>query len=328
MRSLPVKATASELQGMILHLQRLSTEDGPGIRTTVFFKGCPLRCVWCHNPESLSPDPQLQWLENSCIRCHTCLKACPHGCLSDSGPGIVIDRRRCQGCGTCAGECPSNALELLGKRVGVEDLLAELVKDRAFYAASVGGVTLSGGEPAFQPSFAEALLRQLKAAGIAAALDTCGLCSPQVFVRLLPWVDLVLYDLKFLDPSLHRQYTGRGNSQILENLRRVISSGKRVWVRTPLIPGVTDGQENIAKIGAFLGSLPDQNLERWELCAFNNLCRDKYRRLGMEWPFASAPLLTQEQLDLAGASAKSSGFDPARIFVKGAARVEFQQKNA
>src|SRR5512146_2188358 len=131
--------------GRILHLQRLSTEDGPGIRTTVFFKGCPLRCAWCHNPESLSLRPQVQWLENRCISCHTCLKACPDGCLSDSGGGIVIDRQRCQGCGTCAAECPSNALELLGRNVNAEALIPELVKDRAFYTASGGGVTLSGG---------------------------------------------------------------------------------------------------------------------------------------------------------------------------------------
>ncbi len=319
-----MKATASELQGTILNLQRLSTEDGPGIRTTVFFKGCPLRCSWCHNPESFSPDPQVQWLESRCIGCHTCLKACPNGCLSDSGAGIVIDRQRCQGCGTCAGECPSNALELLGKRVSVEDLLVELVKDRAYYLPSGGGVTLSGGEPAYQPSFAEALLRQLKAAGIATALDTCGLCSPQVLERLLPWVDLFLYDLKVLDADLHRRFTGRENRLILENLRRVLASGKTVWVRTPLIPGMTDTRENIEGIGAILGSLSNGNLERWELCAFNNLCRDKYRRLGVEWSFSSTPLLTQEHLDMAGAWAKGSGFDSSRIFITGAARVEIQ----
>ncbi len=324
MRSSPVKATASELQGTILHLQRLSTEDGPGIRTTVFFKGCPLRCTWCHNPESLSPGPQLQWLENRCIGCHTCLKVCPNGCLSDSGSSIVIDRQRCQGCGTCAGECPSNALELLGKRVGVEDLLAELVKDRAYYLPSGGGVTLSGGEPAYQPLFAEALLHHLKSAGIATALDTCGQCSPQVLERLLPWIDLVLYDLKIVDSDLHHRHTGLENRLILENLARVIASGKTVWVRTPLIPGVTDSPENIEGIGAFLRLNSNANLERWELCAFNNLCRDKYRRLGMEWSFKSTPLFTQEQLDFAGACAKGSGFDPGRIFLTGAVRVENQ----
>ncbi len=322
---MPVKATASDLQGTILHLQRLSTEDGPGIRTTVFFKGCPLRCAWCHNPESLSPDPQVQWLENRCIGCHTCLKTCPNGCLSDSGHGILIDRQRCQGCGTCAAECPSNALELLGKRVGVEELLAEMVKDRAFYLASDGGVTLSGGEPSYQPSFAEALLRRLKEVGISTALDTCGLCSPQVLERLLPWIDLVLYDLKLYDPALHRQFTGRENRLILDNLPRILASGKKVWVRTPLIPGGTDTRQNIEEIGAFLSGLSKANLERWELCAFNNLCRDKYRRLGMDWSFGSAALLTRQELDIASVWAKGSGFDPERIFVTGAARLEIQQ---
>jgi pyruvate formate lyase activating enzyme len=321
---LPVKATASDHQGNILHLQRLSTEDGPGIRTTVFFKGCPLRCVWCHNPESFSPEPQLQWLENRCIGCHTCLKTCPNGCLSDTGHGIVIDRQHCQVCGTCAEACPSNALELLGRRTGVMNLLAELEKDRAFYLASAGGVTLSGGEPTYQPSFAEALLHGLQEASIPVALDTCGLCSPQVLERLLPLVDLVLYDLKVFDPVLHRQYTGRDNYLILKNLRQVLASEKKVWVRTPLIPGCTFTRQNIDEIGAFLSAVSNGNLERWELCAFNNLCRDKYRRLGMDWSFSSTPLLAQEQIEDAGAWAKSSGFDPGRIFVTGASRVEIR----
>ncbi len=321
---MPVKATASEPQGTILHLQRLSTEDGPGIRTTVFFKGCPLRCTWCHNPESLAPDPQIHWLEGRCIGCHTCLKVCPNGCLSDSGQGIVIDRQRCQGCGTCASQCPSNALELLGRRVGIEELVSEVVKDRAYYIASSGGVTLSGGEPTFQPSFSEALLRRLKAAGIPAALDTCGMCSPQVLERLLPWVDLVLFDLKLVDPILHRQFTGRENQLILENLSCVLSNGNKVWVRTPLIPGTTATQENIQAIGRFLAEHASENLERWELCGFNNLCRDKYRRLGVDWVFSTTPLLSQEELDMAAAWARSSSFDSRRLLVTGAARVADQ----
>ena len=318
-----MKATASDTQGMILHLQRLSTEDGPGIRTTVFFKGCPLRCAWCHNPESLSLRPQVQWLENRCIGCHTCLKACPDGCLSDSGGGIVIDHLRCQGCGSCASACPSNALELLGRSVDAEALIPELVKDRAFYAASGGGVTLSGGEPTFQPAFAEHLLRLLKAANIPTALDTCGICSPQVLERLLPWSDLVLFDIKLLDSGLHHQFTGHENRLILENLQRVIADGKKVWVRTPLIPGVTDTCANVQAIGAHLSAIQSNaSLERWELCAFNNLCRDKYRRLGMEWIFSATPLLAQKDLDRIGTWAQSSGFDPARVFVTGTARVE------
>jgi pyruvate formate lyase activating enzyme len=308
--------------GLILSLQRLSTEDGPGIRTTVFFKGCPLRCTWCHNPESLSPHPQVQWLESRCIACHTCLVFCPKGALSDSDGGIKIDRARCDGCGACAQECPSNALELLGRQIGVDELLSELFKDRAYYEKSGGGVTLSGGEPTQQASFSADLLYKLKEAGISTALDTCGLCSPQVLERLLPCVDLMLFDLKLLDPELHKKYTGQSNDLILANLERIAAAGKRIWIRTPLIPGATDSIANIQAIGSYLALRFTDRVERWELCAFNNLCRDKYRRLGLDWPYTAAPLVTSWALAEIEACARNSGFDPQRIYVTGLARVE------
>ena len=312
----------SNTQGLILHLQRLSTEDGPGIRTTVFFKGCPLRCEWCHNPESLLPHAQVQWLEKACIGCHTCLGVCPKGCLADGDGGIRIDRRACDGCGMCAAECPANAMECLGRRVTVDDLLVELVKDRAFYEKSGGGVTLSGGEPTAQSAFAEELCQRLQDAGIKTALDTCGLCAPEVLGRLLPWVDLVLFDLKLLDSALHRQYTGQENGLILENLQRTAAAGKRLWIRTPLIPGVTDGPANIRAIGGFLAERLGNRVERWELCLFNHLCRDKYRRLEMNWKYAAVKPQSRLDLNQIEAWAKSCGFDPARVFITGAARVE------
>ena len=321
--------STSSPQGRILHLQRLSTEDGPGIRTTVFFKGCPLHCDWCHNPESLSRDLQTQWFGVRCIACDTCIATCPHGCLSRGADGaLVIDRGRCEGCGKCAEACPSGALEALGKPVTAGELLAELVKDRAYYEKSGGGVTLSGGEPTFQPAFAEAVLRGLKAAGIATALDTCGLCQPAVLDRLLPHTDMVLFDLKLLDPDLHRRFTGAPNRQILDNLLHVRDFIRRqarpigLWIRTPLIPGATATEENLTAIGRHLADRLDGSLSRWELCAFNNLCRDQYSRLGLEWAYARTPLLTPAELAHFEQIAKSTGLHPELVLATGATRVE------
>jgi pyruvate formate lyase activating enzyme len=315
-----------EISGRILHLQRLSTEDGPGIRTTVFFKGCPLRCAWCHNPESLSPRVQIQWFKERCLGCNTCLKSCPEDNLQRGENGLEIDRQHCQGCPICADACPANAIEVLGQPMTVDDLLKELLKDRAYYEKSGGGVTVSGGEPTLQPEFAEALLRSMKEAGIATALDTCGLCAPVILERLLPHVDLVLFDLKLLDSEGHRRYTSQPNPLILENLLLVRDLQRRadtfqLWMRTPLIPGATDDDCNLRSIGAFLSENMEGAVSRWELCAFNNLCRDKYTRLGMHWDFANQPLMSQEELFRCETAAKTSGVDPGLVLVTGLTRI-------
>jgi pyruvate formate lyase activating enzyme len=310
--------------GRILHLQRLSTEDGPGIRTTVFFKGCPLRCAWCHNPESISSKMQVQWLAARCLGCGACVATCPNGCLELTDGGLLTDRARCQACGACAQACPSGAREMLGRMLTVEELLSELRKDRAYYEKSGGGVTLSGGEPALQPQFAEALLYGLKESGISTALDTCGLCSPATLDCLLPHTDVVLYDLKLLDGARHRELTGSPNRQILENLLHLREMQARrpfeLWVRTPLIPGATDDTANLSAIGAFLAEEMNGCVTRWELCAFNNLCRDQYARLGMEWAYAATPLMTAEELSACERAAKGSGVDPQIVVPTGATR--------
>ncbi|MGD8465033.1 MAG: glycyl-radical enzyme activating protein [Anaerolineae bacterium] len=317
---------AEPLSGRILHLQRLSTEDGPGIRTTVFFKGCPLRCAWCHNPESLSPQPQVQWLETRCIGCRTCLAACPHGCLDLTGQGMRIDRQRCTGCGICAEACPANAMELLGTAVTVKDLVKELVKDRTYYETSGGGVTASGGEPALQADFVAALLARLQGEGVATALDTCGLAPSQAWHKILPHVDLVLFDLKEIDPDQHRAHTGQSNERILEALlmvRDYITGQRpdtRLWIRTPLIPGATATAANLRGLGDFIAHHLDRLVERWELCAFNNLCRDKYRRLGMPWRFDETPLLSDQTLRALERQARRSGVDPAIVVATGPTR--------
>jgi pyruvate formate lyase activating enzyme len=313
--------------GRILHLQRFSTEDGPGIRTTVFFKGCPLHCAWCHNPESNSPYVQVQWVESRCIGCDSCLSACLLGTLTRTEEGVVIDRDECIACSECVAVCPAGALEQLGVAAEVDALAAELIKDHAYYQASSGGVTLSGGEPTMQPDFAAGLLQKLKAAGLHTALDTCGLCNRTAFESMLPYVDLVLYDVKLFDPELHRQYTGQDNIRILDNLRwlgKYIAEhgAPRLWIRTPLIPGATASAENVSSIGRWLAVELGELVERWELCAFNNLCRDKYRRLGLEWAYASTPLIPQAELDALQTLARSCELPPERVAVTGAARFD------
>lgn len=327
MRISPVLTPVAALpQGRILHLQRLSTEDGPGIRTTVFFKGCSLGCRWCHNPESIAPRPQVQWLESLCIGCGLCVAACPQGVLSLSESGVQIERACCVGCGTCAEACPTNAMELLGRNIGVEELLREVLKDRAYFESSAGGVTVSGGEPTLQPLFVADFLRRLQAAGVQTALDTCGGCSAASLEKILPHVNIVLFDLKEIDPQKHHTFTGQSNARVFENLRVVCDFIKnqnptlRLWVRTPLIPGATATQENLTGLGNFITQTLDGLVERWDLCAFNNLCRDKYHRLGLVWDFETTPLMTAAELAACEAWAKAAAGAAQTVVVSGATR--------
>ena len=314
--------------GLILHLQRLSTEDGPGLRTTVFFKGCPLHCRWCHNPESISPKAEIQWLAVRCIGCNSGVEVCPEGALSHAEEGILRDRELCTVCGACVDACPSGAMEVLGTQTSVAELVAELCKDKAYFEKSGGGVTFSGGEPTLQPGFTLELAKQLKGKGINLALDTCALCNRETLEELLLLIDIFLVDLKLIDPVEHQKWTGSPLEKILQNLKWLAdkvqenSTKKTLWIRTPLIPAATFTQANRAGISTWLAENMGDTAERWELCAFNNLCRDKYTRLDMDWHFNQTELMTQADLDQAAAWARSGGFDPARIFVTGAHKLE------
>lgn len=316
--------------GLILHLQRLSTEDGPGLRTTIFFKGCPLSCLWCHNPESINPKPQIQWLSRRCIGDHACISACPTGALSASDSGIQINRDLCTGCGICTTACPTNAMELLGVQFGEDKLFDELMKDFTFYRTSGGGVTASGGEPTLQSDFVGSLFTRLRNEGVNTALDTCGYCSKNTLTKLLSVSDMVLFDIKFLDDTLHRKYTGKSNTTILDNLIYIgdyltnCRDKKSLWVRTPLIPGATASESNLMEIGRFIHAHIEDHLDRWELCAFNNLCRDKYERLDLKWNYADTQLLTQSEIGNLLDAAVHSGVDPRLIITTGATKVEPQ----
>jgi len=325
---MPPEDKHSNPYGLILEIQRMSTEDGPGIRTTVFFKGCPLRCTWCHNPESLSRQPQVQWIGSRCIGCHTCEKTCPHDAVAFTTEGVVIDRTSCNGCGLCVEECPSTAMELLGKKWSVTDLIEEVAKDRAFFEKSGGGITVSGGEPTLQSHFVSPFLKGLKARGLQTALDTCGLCSTEALETLLPYADIVLFDLKIFDPARHRELTGSDNTLILSNLEFVADYvhthlyPQTLWIRTPVIPGATATAKNIAALGRFISTLPDGVVKRWELCTFNNLCADKYRRLEMSWGFKEAKLITKESIEALTGIAEESGVNPKIVHWSGSIRLE------
>lgn len=315
--------------GLILHLQRLSTEDGPGLRTTVFYKGCPLHCQWCHNPESISPAPQVQWIAARCIGCDSCIEACPNQALTHINMGIDRARSLCEACGKCVETCPTGAMELLGTATSVKELARELVKDSAYFKKYSGGVTLSGGEPTLQPRFSLELLHELKTSHLNTALDTCALCTSTTLADLYPLVDLFLVDLKLIDPLEHKHWTGAPLEPILANLRWLADQlrqdrdgRKKLWMRTPLIPGATFTAANLSGISTFLATELNDVVERWELCAFNNLCRDKYARLDMDWTFQSTTLMTTAELNQAKTWANSGGFDPQRIFVTGAAKLE------
>ncbi len=314
--------------GLLLHLQRLSTEDGPGLRTTVFFKGCPLHCQWCHNPESISTQPEVQWLKNRCIGCDSCIDVCQQHGLTHTPEGIVRDRSVCTACGACVDACPTNAMELLGTLTPVDELVAELSKDRTYFEKSGGGVTLSGGEPTLQPHFTLELVKQLKTVGLNVAVDTCMLSSRKTLTDLFPMVDIFLVDMKLIDPAQHLHWTGAPLEPILANIQwlaeemRSHSREKRLWIRTPLIPSATFTRENLGGISRYLSSHLDDVVERWELCAFNNLCRDKYSRLDLEWVFQNTLLMTHADLEQAKTWANFGGFDPQRTYVTGAARLE------
>jgi pyruvate formate lyase activating enzyme len=314
------------LEATVLQVQRLSTEDGPGLRTTVFFKGCPLACRWCQNPESIAPAPQIVWHERLCLGCGACVPACPSGARTWDGGRPRVATARCAACGACAEVCPTAAAERLGERRGVDDLVAELLRDRAFYGPD-GGVTLSGGEPTSWPRFTAALLDRCRAAGLHTALDTSGQCAAETLRALVERTDLVLYDLKHHDAARHEALTGRPNDRILANARlvgelvRASRAGerpKRLWVRTPLVPGATADAAPLRGLGAFLAAELGDVVERWELCAFNPLCADKYRQLGRTWEWDGAPLLAADEVAGLLAAARAAVPWPERVVATGA----------
>lgn len=325
---LQAAADDSNPSATVVNLQRMSTEDGPGLRTTVFLKGCSLECAWCHNPEAMCRTPELVWHDWKCIGSRSCVTVCPEKAVSRTTGAVEIDFERCTFCGRCVEECPTTALELIGSCWQLDDLVAEVVRDRSYFEAAGGGVTVSGGEPGLQPGFVVAFLRRCRELGLHTAVDTCGMCSLSSLQAMAAVTDLVLYDVKEIDPGRHARFTGQSNEKILANLAALAQqirdggSAARLWIRTPLIPAATATDENIRGIGALIATQLRDVVSRWELCAFNNLARDKYRRLGRPWAFGQTELLTGEDLRHFAAVARQSGVPPEIVVADGPTRAQ------
>jgi pyruvate formate lyase activating enzyme len=269
---------------MIFDLRRFSIHDGPGLRSTVFFKGCPLRCLWCHNPESQDPRPERIEREERCLHCGACLEACPQGAIAEVHGRLLTDSRKCTRCGACAEACYAEARQIAGRPQTAAQVLAEIERDQIFYDQSGGGATFSGGEPLLQPDFLLDLLWGCRERGIHTALDTCGQAAWETLQRIHPAVDLFLYDLKLMDSARHTQCTGVSNERILENLRRLAAAGCAIWLRVPVIPGLNDDRENLDALGTFAASLP--GIQQVTLLPYHRAAASKYERLGSAYSLA------------------------------------------
>jgi len=271
--------------GLISHVQKYSTKDGPGIRSTVFFKGCPLGCLWCSNPELIRPQPDLLYDANKCVSCGTCIDVCPHHALGfDEAQHIYVNRQACRASGECVTACPQGALELIGREVSVDALVKELLKDAVFYATSNGGVTFSGGEPLYQSGFIRKVAEALKAENIHIALDTCGDVSWCRFEEVLDVIDLVLYDIKLIDREAHIRFTGRDNDLILANAKMLAMQDIPMHIRLVSIPGVNDSKEELQDRMAFIKEL--STVERVDLLPYHRYGVGKYPQLGLDYPLA------------------------------------------
>jgi pyruvate formate lyase activating enzyme len=267
---------------MVFDIQRFAIHDGPGIRTMVFMKGCPLRCWWCQNPEGLSTSKSLAYFEYRCVGTRRCLQACPSRALTLQGNGLNVNRAACDCCALCAEACPSGALSVAGREVGVEELMGEVERDVLLFDNSGGGVTLSGGEPLFQPAFLGAFLVECRLRGIRTALETSGYASPRVFDSIMDYVDLFLFDVKLIDDAEHRKYTGVSNVVIKRNLTELAfrGRGEDVVLRLPVITGVNDTKENIEGLLAFVSGL--DGIKKVDLLPYHDVS-EKYARLGLRY---------------------------------------------
>ncbi len=307
------KTPKNLMKGTIFDIMRYAIHDGPGVRTTVFLKGCSLRCWWCHNPEGISSTNDLAYFDYKCICCKTCANVCPTRAITFEEDKHKINRAACTMCGACAEACPTGALRIIGLEINVKELMKEIEKDTILYDSSDGGVTFSGGEPLFQPLFLKETLKECKNRKIHVALDTSGYASPEIFESVAGNVDVFLYDLKLLDDIEHQKYTGVSNRLILGNLKALVEEGrgKDVIIRVPVIPNITDTSKNVRKLVEFVQQL--KGVEEVDLLPFHDVS-EKYMRIGKKYlmQFHNAPSeeklkQIKEKLESAGLLVKIGG---------------------
>lgn len=269
-------------RGILYNIQRMSVHDGPGLRTTVFFKGCPLSCCWCSNPESQHPRPQLMFFSDLCVGCGICMSACTHGAISWNKGKAARDFSRCVACGACTLPCPSGAASMSGREYEVDDVMEIVRKDAAFYNNSGGGVTFSGGECTMQAEFLYALMDACQSEGFHTCVDTCGQCAPHIFSRILSKADLFLFDVKHMDSTEHRRLVGVGNETIQRNLKTALDIyPEKIRIRIPLMPGLNDSEENIAALAALLAPY---GVKRVDVLPCHSFGSSKYDALGLPQP--------------------------------------------
>lgn len=297
------------LAGRIARISRCAVHDGPGIRTAVFFKGCPLRCAWCHSPETQALAPDLLLLPDRCLACGACVSACVRGAATLGDDGPTVDRQRCAACGTCASACPAGAREISGVWMTADALMRVIRRDVPFYDGSGGGVTFSGGEPLLQPTLLVALLEQCRTEGIRTAIETCGYASRRALIRASAFTSLFLFDLKIVDDTRHLAMTGVSNRRVLSNLRELAARQVPITIRFPLIPGLTDDEENVRGIGTLAASL---GIARIDVLPYHRAGIAKYRRLDRAYPLADVPPATADAAEAAAQVLRGCGLD-ARV---------------
>lgn len=295
--SMQVTRPAGKVEGWVLNIERYTLHDGPGIRTTVFLKGCPLRCLWCSNPESQMGTPELVYFEDKCIGCGRCVGVCPQDAIIQESPEkpVTVLFDRCDGCGQCIDACYVEALTLAGERMTAEEVVAIVERDWPFYKHSQGGVTLSGGEALAQPEFSAEILRLCQAKGIHTAIQTSGQASAKSLQQVLPYLDLVIFDIKHLDNEIHKKLTGVPNEQILTNLSYINSTGTPIVIQVPLIPGLNDSEDNLDNLAKLVKSL--SSVVGLSLLSYHTLGLTKYRSTGREYALADQPKASPDYLE-------------------------------